>query len=226
MTILHTENARRRTMCKLCFNSDHKTLDDDLTQAIAALAQEEDAHQGTKDELAAMTQSNSDLQLALEECQQGNARPPLAPPTSLVELHRNDFKAMIEALPGDCDIDLADRLYKMPKISEVKGALWYFGVFDYVWTTDEFDCDDFTKVLNARFAEWPGWRWTPRVDAWYNDPDVGLHSRLLIGAIDDESDGQGKLFLIEGQVRPDIEIGVLDAAVFFSGIGVGPYVAK
>ena len=106
----------------------------------------------------------------------------------------------------------------MPRLSEFKLVILYFGVYNLQFLEDACDCDDFTLALNACLIV-PGWWWTPRFDCWYNHPLGGPHSELLTMLINDEDGSMNPtLYLIEGQVSPEknLTVAVKEAKTWFT----------
>ncbi len=136
--------------------------------------------------------------------------PEVPPPSFTITLAAEAIEEGIREIRNNCLVYLDDTEYMLPPIDEVKLFILHMAVYKGLWVENEYDCDDFTLVLNAAFAQHEGWRWTPRFDCWYSE-FFGPHSALLLGAIDEN--GMAKLYLIEGQ-EDDVSVAVKDAKTY------------
>ena len=170
------------------------------------------------DRCQALKEHNEQLAIELINCRyklgQFDSEPAPVPdislPSRLVTTTAPQIESMIRELGDGIEIYIDDTKYKLPPINDVKLFIWHMAVYDGLWMENEYDCDDFTLVLNAKFAQHLGWRWTPRFDCWYHE-SFGAHSALLLGALDEA--GEPKLYLIEGQ-ESDMSVAVRDAVEY------------
>ena len=152
------------------------------------------------------------LQEQLQQCESGNIPPVpvVPPPSSLVSISGQEYESMIREIKSSILVYIDDTEYKLPPIEEVKLFILHMAVYQGLWLENEYDCDDFTLVLNAEFAKHEGWRWTPRSDCWYQEI-FGSHSAMLLGATDE--DMNKKLYLIEGQ-ESEMSVAVREANTY------------
>ncbi len=147
--------------------------------------------------------------------------PVVSPPTDVLIMTGEQLEKMIREFAPSCAVYLDDAEYRLPPIPEVELFIWHHAVYEGLWLENEYDCDDFTLVLNAAFAKKPGWRWTPRFDCWY-PASFGAHSELLLAG---HLNREPAFYLIEGQ-EPDTSVAVKEAARFFEPRERKPYLVK
>ena len=129
---------------------------------------------------------------------------PTAPPKVVGQVTYRHLRALIEETFPQLqyqwqwdDIRLADRLWDLTTVAEMRRFLARDDTDEMVWTKHAPDCDDFTRRLLGNLTI-KGWWSLAKGDIWIGGDDWG-HSIMITVLCQSQEDITPLLMVIEGQ---------------------------
>lgn len=115
----------------------------------------------------------------------------ISPPNPLVDIGFSDLQMIVRAEFPDAQIYLSDSYYKTTTLDELRRFLEWDKTDERTYTSEWFDCDDFSTVLTGD-VNIPGWEWLPFGMLW---TETGTGGHAVNVFIDDKSE----IYIVEPQ---------------------------